>query len=166
MFNIEGNVQIKVGIREAKPQDIAALEDMYRALSRESLYYRYLRQCEAPLEECQEICELNQGDDGFSLIATDNNDRIIGVAHYIRLDDGFAEPAIIIADDYKFQGIGTVLFNQLCDSAYTREVSGFEATIHASNHVMMQLIKKSNYQSRTIYADGQLHCRITLNSQG
>ena len=164
MFNIESNTERTVIIREAEPQDISGLESMYRGLSQESLYYRYLRQCEAPLDECQEICTLNQGNDGFALVATDHASRIIGVAHYIQLDDGFAEPAIIVADDYKFQGFGTALFNQLCNRAYSNEVAGFEATVDASNRIMMRLIKKSGYPSRSIYADGQLHCQIHLNS--
>ena len=92
-----------------------------------------MRHCEAPLDECVEICSLGRTIDGAGLVITDNDNHIISVAHYIVGDNGCAEPAIIVADDYQSRGIGTRLF------------------------------KKSGFKFKSTYEYGQNHIQIDLN---
>lgn len=149
--------------REIRPDDVHALEALYRSLSPNSIYNRYMRHSDAPLGECSEICMVGRTIDGAAIVVTDaNDDHIIGVAHYIASDNNCAEPAIIVADEYQSRGIGTALFRHLCEMAHERGIRTFEAFANSSNRDVVSVIQKSGYKVKSSYEYGQRRIQIDL----
>lgn len=126
-----------VRIRPVAPADRAALSDLYARTSDENLYRRFLSGGRQGVE--RELARLTRepGDDHVAVLAREG-DRIVGVASYERLPDGYtAEFAVLVDDDAHGRGIGTLLLEELAATGRRHGIRDLVGDVLAANGPML-----------------------------
>lgn len=79
-----------------------------------------------------------------SIIETDNVERGIGLARYIKIEDKkkTAEFAITVVDEFQRQGVGSTLLKKLLESAKSNGFKILRGYILPSNNQMLSLAKQ------------------------
>src|SRR4030095_7018127 len=97
----------------------------------------------------------------FALIAcSDVNQRTVGHAFYVRLDEQRAEVAFTIANDFQGRGLGTLLLCQLAEVASANGIQVFEAEVVGANHAMLGVFRESGFPIEVNASAGQLHVEL------
>src|SRR3954471_4786478 len=95
--------------------------------------------------------------DGAGLLATiDGEDRIVGMAEYIRFGADAAEVAFAVADAWQGHGISTLLLAQLADTAAAEGVATFVAFVMPDNHKMIGAFRGSGFPVEVRSVEGEL----------
>jgi len=82
-------------------------------------------------------------------VQEDGGESIIAIGSYSRIPNtDLAEVALVVRDDWQNKGLGTILFNYLCEIAKRRGLAGFAAWVMMDNDRMMHIFKKSKYPVR------------------
>jgi acetyl coenzyme A synthetase (ADP forming)-like protein len=134
-----------VGVRPVGAGDEPALLALLEALSEDSRWLRFLGGG-TRLERAADAAAHMSPGHSFGLVATAGDpERIVGHAVYYREGEDSAEVAFEVAEDHQGLGIGTVLLAHLAEAAERDGVRTFTATVHASNHKMIQVFRDSGF---------------------
>lgn len=140
-------------IRPILPTDRESLAAFHRALSEETVYYRFF----APYPELtdRDLDRFTQVDhiDRVALVAL-LDDRIIGVGRYDRLQDADAEVAFVVSDSHQGRGLGSILLEHLAAAARERGIRRFEAEVLPSNRRMLATFEEAGYRPTEMMEGG------------
>src|SRR5215510_2262451 len=157
----EGEVVLRDGstvrIRVMRPSDEAGLRQLLTSLSEESRWLRFysLQNSSALAAEAHREANLEHA---FGLIACSGDDeRVIGHAFYVAIDEKQAEVAFTIANDFQGRGLGSILLCQLAEVAAANGIEVFEAEVVAANHAMLRVFRASGFPIEVTAYAGQLH---------
>jgi acetyltransferase len=132
----------QVIIRPIEPSDADAMRAGFERLSLESRYERFL----SPMDHMSTAMVRYFTDvdhhDHEALVAFDPDDdaRMIAVARYVREEDGAAEAAVTVADDWHGRGLGTAMLDALAERAREEGVDRFTAYVLARNEDMIDML--------------------------
>jgi GNAT superfamily N-acetyltransferase len=154
-------------LRLLAPDDKPLLKAGFERLSDESRYARFLGpKTTLSDDELRYLTEIDH-ENHFALGAVreggDGRGEPVGlgIARFIRLDDGTsAEAAIAVADEIQGCGLGRLLFVRLCAAAAERGIDRFHCEVLGSNTEMAALIAKVS-PDRTIEVESGI-MRIEL----
>jgi acetate---CoA ligase (ADP-forming) len=139
-------------VRAAGPLDQNAVREFFHALTPESRYRRFFSPSDPPADVISRLCGLTDGGQGVTLLAVRSlpgEERLIGTASYIRIDDAVAEVAFAVDDNFGHLGIATGLLERLAalgsDAGFTR----FRATTLAENTAMLQVFRDSGFMIKS-----------------
>ena len=154
----------KVLLRPIKPSDATMKQDLFYSLSKETVAKRYLGSLKAmPLKRIWPYVVVDY-DNEMVIVGTvqeDGNESIIAIGSYSRVPNtNLAEVALVVRDDWQNKGLGTILFNYLCEIAKKRGLDGFIAWMLADNRRMMHILKKSGYSMRYRIEGNLYHVEI------
>ncbi len=130
---------------------------MLASLSEESHWLRFycLQNSSALAAEAHREANLDQA---FGLIAcSGDEERVVGHAFYVALDEQRAEVAFTIANDFQGRGLGIILLCQLAEVASASGIKVFEAEVVAANHAMLHVFRASGFPIEVNVNAGQLH---------
>ena len=132
----------RIHIRPLGAGDRDALAEGFERLGPESRYRRFfapvVRLTDAQLEYLTDV----DHHDHEALVAVDEQTRDgVGVARFVRLAEGMAEPAVAVADDWQRRGVGTHLLDALADRARQEGISVFVAPVLADNAAVLGLLE-------------------------
>jgi acetyltransferase len=83
-----------------------------------------------------------------AVIGTPDMETVIGVARYVvDADESGCEFAIVVADAYRHRGIGTKLMSSLVRCAQLAGISTMHGDVLASNHSMLQLMRRVGFET-------------------
>jgi acetate---CoA ligase (ADP-forming) len=157
----EGDVVLRDGstvrIRAMQPSDEAGLCSLLNSLSEDSRWLRfYCLQNRAGLAaEAHREANLDQA---FGLVAcSGDEERVVGHAFYVAIDEQRAEVAFTIANIFQGRGLGTILLCQLAEVAAANGIKVFEADVVAANHAMLHVFRASGFPIEVSANAGQLH---------
>jgi RimJ/RimL family protein N-acetyltransferase len=149
-------------IRPIRASDELPLRTAYANLSPESKYRRFL--AAKPRLTSADTRYLVRGVDGYdhvALVATlaDDSDCIIGVARFVRQDDdpSLGELAIVVADSYQRQGLGSELMRRLAGRADAVGVTRLRGTTLAENRAAHRLLRRTATGAVRERARGYIH---------
>jgi len=133
----------EVVIRPIQPEDRELLRSGFERLSERARYLRF----QSPLTELsdQQLSYLTVVDhhDHEALLAVDpERDDAVGVARYVRVGDGVAECAIVVADDWQNRGLGSELLERLVERAHEEGIERFTALVLADNSDALRLLER------------------------
>jgi len=136
----------EVDIRPIGPGDTGSLQAGLEALSAESRYRRFL--APKPAFSTSELSYLTQVDHSAheALVAhAPGTDRGLAVARFVKdaTDPTSAEMAIVVADEWQGNGLGSALLHRLADRAVEEGVRHFTATVLESNRDVISLLRKA-----------------------
>jgi len=157
----DGDVVLRDGstvrIRVMRPEDEAGLFALLTSLSVESRWLRFYCLQNSAGIAAEAHREVNL-DHAFGLIASSGDDqRVVGHAFYVAINEERAEVAFTIANDFQGRGLGTILLAQLAEVAAANGIKVFEAEVVAANHPMLQVFRSSGFPIEVNANAGQLH---------
>jgi RimJ/RimL family protein N-acetyltransferase/nucleotide-binding universal stress UspA family protein len=132
-------------IRPIGPDDRALLRKGFEQLSEHSRYMRF--QTPLPALSDEQLSYLTEVDhhDHEALVALEpasGEVDIVGVARFVRVNDGVAECAIAVADEWQGRGVATELLDRLVDRAREEGVQRFTALVLAENAEALRLLER------------------------
>ena len=157
-----------VTVRPIRPADRDAVRHAFNGLSEQSRYQRFL----SPMTELSEsqLRYLTEVDhhDHEALIAFDaETGEGIGVARFVRLDDGAsAEAAITVMDAWQGRGVGTALAHLLADRARAEGVERLTSLLLASNRQMRDLLASLGPSETTADDGSTIEVAVALPEEG
>jgi acetyl coenzyme A synthetase (ADP forming)-like protein len=151
-------------LRPIRPDDDRKLLDLFRRMSEESLYYRFMS---VPKLDLDKVARLAQVDyDGQFVLVAETNGPLAAVAGYYRTErcDGRAEVAFAIPDALQGRGIGTKLLERLAEIARARGLSAFDAYVLGDNRRMMDVFLESGFAVTHEIERGVFHVSLSLEA--
>ena len=157
----DGDVVLRDGstvrIRVMRPTDEPGLLALLQSLSEESRWLRFYSSASGSALVTEAHREANL-DHTFGLLAFSGLDqRVVGHAFYAVIDEGRAEVAFTIANDFQGRGLATILLGQLAEVATANGINVFEAEVVAANHAMLNVFRASGFPIEVDATAGQLH---------
>ncbi len=141
-------------IRPIHPDDAAMLQDFVRRLSPESRYFRFVSTIQELPATMLSRFTLIDYDREMALVAVckerslgpdgepQENARVLGVSRYITNPDrASCEFSLVVADDFKGQGLGSRLMLAIMDFAREKGLTEIEGLVLANNTNMLKLMK-------------------------
>ncbi len=140
-------------VRPVRPDDADMLQTFVRGLSQESRYFRFasaiselparvlsrftLIDYDREMALVAVVKERHPGSDGKDV----ETERLIGVSRYITNPDGVScEFSLVVADDFKGQGLGTRLMQSIIELARAKGLSEIMGLILTQNSGMLRLM--------------------------
>src|SRR5687767_12033539 len=156
----DGDVVLRDGstvrIRVMRPSDEASLCDLISSLSEESRWLRFYCNQNRTAIAAEAHREANL-DQAFGLVAVSGEEeRVVGHAFYVAINDQRAEVAFTIANEYQGRGLGSILLGQLAQVASANGIEIFEAEVVAANHRMLHVFRASGFPIAVTANVGQL----------
>ena len=133
----------RITIRPIEPDDRDALAAGFERLSPESRYRRFFGPM--PRLRPRDLDYLTRVDhhDHEALVAVDEaTGDGVGVARFVRVGEGVAEPAMVVVDDWQGRGVAGALLDALADRAREEDVERFDAPVLASNHDAIRVLER------------------------
>ncbi|MBL8150196.1 MAG: GNAT family N-acetyltransferase [Blastocatellia bacterium] len=151
-----------IRLRPIKPEDKEGLIDLYKNLSKESLYFRFFTIPE-PTDEILNYLTNVDYKDHFALVAVTAG-HVVAVARYYRDAEQHdkAEVAFIIADALQGRGIGTKLLERLAQIAQDNDINTFEADVLSNNYKMIDLFLNSGFDVKRHVDSGVLQFEFNI----
>jgi acetyltransferase len=161
-----------VTIRPIRPEDAPMLQEGFKRLSPQSVYFRFLESFKELSEERARYFAQVDYQNRMALVAeVEEKERsiLIGVARYALLGPGqprIAEAAIIVMDEYQNRGLGSMLLKQLINYGRQHGVVNFLATVHISNRKIIRFVKRSGLTfEKKVMEPGVWEIRIQLDRE-
>ncbi|HEY7812360.1 MAG TPA: GNAT family N-acetyltransferase, partial [Nakamurella sp.] len=132
-----------VEIRQARPDDLDAVQAMHEAMAPDNIYLRFFSYSRRSAEiEAHRICRDPDPDTPGSVALLALRDgELVGVASYAELigHPGQAEVAFAVADHMHHKGIATLLLEHLVSLARSRQITEFTAETLIENTAMLKV---------------------------
>jgi acetyltransferase len=144
-----------VSLRPIHPEDEPLMAQFHQTLSDRSVYMRYF--CSLSLksrlahERLVRICHVDDECEVALVVDYTNKgtgqQQILGVGRLIKLDpQNEAEVAILVADQYQKQGLGTELLRRLIQIARDRKLQRVSGELLRDNLAMQIIVKKLGFR--------------------
>ena len=153
MIEIESGCGGRPGLASLEPLDAELVTRLFRSLSAESVYRRFFSPISRPQRFTASILQVDHHD--REAVAAVEHGQLVGIAQYSRLPGSReAELAIVVADDWHRQGIGTRLVAALADRAVAHGIDAFAVDIQGDNYGAMRLLRRINPDVRLKFSAG------------
>ncbi len=153
MVLIEAGCDGRPGLARLEPSDREAVTRLFYRLSPESIYRRFFNPVSRPDQFSASMLRVDRRE--REAVAAVEGGEVIGVAQYSRAPGApEADMAIVVADAWQRQGIGTRLVAALADRAVTNGVSTFSVDIQGDNFGALRLFKRIAPGGRLAFSGG------------
>lgn len=148
----------EIFFRPIKPTDEPLMQDLFYALSEESIYYRFFSGIAAmPHSRVQRFTTIDYRKEMaiVGVIEKEEQEEVIAVGRYIvEPETNMAEVALLVRDDWQGKGIGTWLQKYLIEIAKNQGIVGFKAQVLLDNTRALNMVHKPGLTVETILEDG------------
>lgn len=149
-----------VHIRTVRPSDRPALLELNAATSDRSIYLRFFTASRHTADSYVDVLARPPAADHAALLM-ELDGRLIAVAGFERISAEDADIALMVADDFQHEGVGTLLLEQLAALARRQGITRFTAEVLVENVAMTRALRALGYRTRTTIADGV--CMFSLD---
>lgn len=156
-----------LNFRPMHPTDEPRLTELFHALSKETIYYRFMSQVKfVQRKVIQNFVFINHRTD-VAIVATvpeAHGEEIIAIGRYY-LDEktNMAEIAFVVRDEWQNLGIGTALYRHLTLIARRNGIAGFTAEVLKTNRAMLRVINKSDMDVTSVPSSDVYSFRIKFD---
>jgi GNAT superfamily N-acetyltransferase len=149
-----------VCVRAVTPLDARRIEAFHRALSLETVHFRYfsglVRLPPALLERFTHVDFARD-----MVLVAELGERVIALASYHRgRSADSAEAAFVVADEHQGRGLGTLLLEELAELARERGVTRFVADTLLGNRAMLRVFADAGFEIERDASEGMVHVRF------
>jgi RimJ/RimL family protein N-acetyltransferase len=129
-------------VRPIESTDKPAIEAGFARLSEQSRYQRFMTAInELSDSQLRYLTEVDHHDHEALIAFDPETGDGVGVARYVRLDDGVrGEAAVTVIDDWQGKGLGTALCQLLAERAREEGIERFTALLLAGNEQMHDVL--------------------------
>ncbi len=151
-----------VSLRRLGAEDAAAVLALHQHLSDHDRYFRFFTL--QPVELADLVDKLTEPPDGICALGAFDGDRLIGVAHYVLVQEEpkAAEFAIVVAHEDHSLGVGTALLKQLARVARLHGIGRFVADVLGENHLMLMVVYDLGWRCEPAGYGSVRHLEIEL----
>ena len=153
MIEIEKGSAGCPGLARLEPADASAVGRLFGRLSAESLYRRFF----SPISRREEFTSSLLRVDSLEreAVAAVEDGEIVGVAQYSRRPGAEeAELAILVADGWQRQGLGTRMIAALSQTALRHGVTAFAVDVQGDNYGAHRLLRRVAPGMRLAFSGG------------
>ncbi len=130
----------QITFRPIHPTDESRMRELFHALSRETVYYRFMKEMKAlPQKQIQDFIYVDHRND-VAIVATlpeAHGEDIIAVGrYYLDPKSNRAEVAFVVRDEWQNRGLGGFLLRHLVAIARRNGIAGFTAEVLTDNKPM------------------------------
>ena len=153
MVEIEAARKGNPGLAELEPGDEESVGRFYERLSPESLYRRFF----SPVTRREQFVRQVLRVDGHerAAVAAVEEGELVGVAQYSRRPGASsADLAIVVADAWQRQGLGTRLVAALADRAAQTGIERFDVDVQGDNRGVQRLLRRVAPEMRLRFSAG------------
>ncbi|MBV5298465.1 MAG: bifunctional acetate--CoA ligase family protein/GNAT family N-acetyltransferase [Rhodoferax sp.] len=153
-------------VRPVHPDDATTLQAFVRSLSPESRYFRFVSSMQELPANMLSRFTLIDYDREMALVAIHTEtgldaqgrpqeiSRIVGVSRYITNPDrSTCEFSLVVADDFKGQGLGSRLMLSIMDFAREKGLTEIEGLVLANNSNMLKLMRSLGFSIKSFPED-------------
>jgi acetyltransferase len=142
---------MEIFTRPIKPEDAPLLEELFRVLSKQSIYFRFFGPMKSlPPRMLAYFTQIDYDRD-IAIVALDRSaghEKMLGVARLMGDPDGIrAELAVLVGDPWQGRGIGAALMSRLIAISKDRGIKSIWGLVLAENTHMLSLASKAGFQS-------------------
>lgn len=152
----------RVTFRVMRPEDAPLEKAFVERLSAESRRLRFFVNIKQLSPKMTNEFTHPHYPESYALMATikdSDREQQIGVARYMPTDDqGAAEFAVVVADEWQGQGIAATLLRGLTTAAAVAGITRLEGMVLHSNTAMRQLAKSQGFTTTRCESDGTMLC--------
>jgi acyl-CoA synthetase (NDP forming)/GNAT superfamily N-acetyltransferase len=141
-----------VRIRTIAETDLDSLRALHARASDRSVYLRFFTLSRDTADEYVEKLIEPGGGARHALVACIRGE-IIGVAAFEAVNDTAAEFALLIADEWQHEGIGTLLLEHLASVARHNGIHRFVADVLAENAAMLRVLRDLGFETHLTLDD-------------
>ncbi len=164
LIEIESGRDGRPGLASLEISDGELLGRLFCRLSPESVYRRFLSPISKPDYFIRLLLRVDHYD--REAIAAVERGEIVGVAQYARLPGASqADVAIVVADSWQRQGLGTRLITALADRAVANGIDAFAVAIQGDNFGGQRLLMRLASGARLKYSAGVGEAVIPLTTE-
>ena len=150
-----------VRIRPIRPDDEARMADFHAGLSTRSVYHRYFHLATLEQRTAHARLALTCRTDptlGLALVAEHTRDDgtldVLALARLTRTgDDGEAEFALLVVDQWQGLGLGRLMMHHLIEAARGIGVRWLSGDMLADNDAMRAVVRRAGFRVRTVPGD-------------
>jgi acetyl coenzyme A synthetase (ADP forming)-like protein len=135
-----------IHIRALWPSDLAGLRALHARASDRSLYLRFFNLSRTAADDYLEKIVAPGSRTHQALVASVRGE-IVAVVAFEALGDKSAEMALLVADDWQHEGIGTLLLEHLASVARQVGITRFVGEVLAENAAMIQVLRDIGFQT-------------------
>ena len=161
MIEIESATCGRPGLVRLEPSDREQVARLFGRLSPESVYRRFFSPISRPDQFVASVLRTDHHD--REAVAATDGGEVVGVAQYVRLAGSReADMAIVVADEWQRQGIGTRLVAALAERARAEGITAFAVDVQGDNFGALRLLKRIGPGTRLAFSAGVGAGRIHL----
>jgi acyl-CoA hydrolase/GNAT superfamily N-acetyltransferase len=147
-----------INFRAIHPTDVPRMQDLFYALSQETVYYRFMRPLkQVPQKQIRDFVYVDHRHE-VAIVGTlpaAHGEDIIAVGwYYLDPRTNRAEIAFVVRDEWHNNGIGTFMLGHLMAVARRNGIAGFSAEVLAANKSMQAVLHKSGVTVRSKLNEG------------
>jgi acetyltransferase len=160
-------------IRPIRPEDEPSMVKFHRTLSQSTVYLRYFHMLSldhrVSHERLTRICFIDY-DREMALIAVHHNaqtgdESIVGVGRLTKVQAANeAEVALVVADSFHHQGIGTELLRRLVEIGRDERLDCIVADVLAENTAMRRICEKLGFSLNRASDESVIHASLDLHA--
>jgi GNAT superfamily N-acetyltransferase len=153
MIEIEAGCNGRLGLASLDPSDTELAVRLFHRLSPESVYRRF----HSPVVRAEYFTSLLLRLDHHEreAVAAVEDGELVGVAQYSRpAGSVHADLAIVVADAWQRQGLGTRLVAALAERAKAEGITGFTVDVQGDNVGVLKLLKRIAPGLRLVFSGG------------
>jgi GNAT superfamily N-acetyltransferase len=151
----------EIFFRPVMPTDEPLMQDLFYALSEESIYYRFFTGTSVmPHTRVQRFTTIDYQKELaiVAVVGEEGHEEIIAVGRYtVEPDTNMAEVAFLVRDDWQRKGIGSWLQNYLIEIAKKRGIVALKARTLADNTAVLRLVHKAGVTIESTPEEGGLY---------
>jgi RimJ/RimL family protein N-acetyltransferase len=153
LVEIESQREGRPGLVALEPADREAVMRLFGRLSPQSVYRRFFSPVARPDQFAAALLRVDAQE--REAVAALENGEIVAVAQYARKPGNQrADLAIVVADAWQQQGLGTRLIAALADRALHRGVTSFAVDVQGDNHASIRLLRRVAPGIRLAFSGG------------
>jgi acyl-CoA hydrolase len=138
---------VEVFIRPIRPDDEPLMREMFYDFSEQTKYLRYHAAIKSmPHNKLQVFCTVDYQTEMalIALVGKPGEEQVVGVARYMTdAEQGSAEVAFAVRDDWQRRGLGTYFFKRLVQIATEKGIQVFHAYVLVENSGMLKIFHRS-----------------------
>jgi acyl-CoA hydrolase/GNAT superfamily N-acetyltransferase len=156
----------QIDFRPIHPTDMEAFKDLFYALSKETVFYRFMSRLDTlPEKRIQDFVFLDHRTEVCivgTLREAYGEEIICTGRYYLDPKTNRAEVAFVERDQWQGKGIGTFMFRWLATIARSNGIAGFTAEVLRENKRMQNVFNHSEYRVTSRPEDNVYHFEISF----
>ena len=157
----------EVHVRALRPDDRHRLQELHQRLSFDTIVFRFFRALPRLDDEAARHLTHLDYDGRMALVASQgagNDERLLAVVRYERLDSQTAEVAFVVEDAWQGRGIATALLHLLTRYARSHGFTSLVAATMGNNVRMLDVLQHCGFPTSARFESGEVRVRLDITT--